>query len=259
MRLTPNDIQEYRERGFLFFPSLLTAAEMAVLARALEGIVERKRPEIVTEKDGATLRSVFNMQAYDEAFSRLVRHPKILGPISDLLGEPAYVFQMVLNFKAEFAGDEWPWHQDYPTYHFDDGMPTPRVVNTLIFVEEVNEFNAPLMLIPGSHTLEFPLPEVNTTQTSYPARWLPVGHVGPVARERGIVAPKGPAGSVIFAHTNIIHGSGRNYSPWRRALISLTINAVSNATQTSHRPPHIVPPDRTPLDPLGEECLLALA
>jgi ectoine hydroxylase len=238
---------------------LLTEGEMAVLARALDGIVQRKRPEIVTEKDGTTLRSVFNMQAYDEAFARLVRHPKILGSVADLLGEPVYVFQMVLNFKAGFAGDEWPWHQDYPTYHFDDGMPEPKVVNTLIFVEEVNEFNAPLMLIPGSHMREFPLPEINTSQTSYPARWLPVEHVGPIARERGIVAPKGPAGSVIFAHTNIVHGSGRNYSPWRRALISLTINAVSNATQSSCRPDHIVPSDRTPLVPLGEDCLLALA
>lgn len=259
MKLTERERDEYDERGFLFFPGLLAAAEMAVLTRALEGIVSRRRPEIVYENDGTTLRSVFNMQAYDEAFTRLARHPKIVEPVISLLGEPAYVFQMVLNFKEGFTGDDWPWHQDYPTYHFDDGMPAPKVVNTLIFVEEVNEFNAPLMLIPGSHRIEFPLPEINTAQTSYPARWLPVEQVGPVARERGIVAPKGPPGSVIFAHTNIVHGSGRNYSPWRRALISLTMNAVSNATGKSRRPDHIVPSDRTPLAPLGANCLFELA
>lgn len=259
MALSPQQIDEYHDRGFLFFPGLLAEAEMAVLARALDGIVRAKRPEMVYEKDGTTPRSVFNMQAYDPAFSRLVRHPKIIEPVEQVLGEPAYVFQMILNFKAGFNGDEWPWHQDYPTYHFDDGVPEPKVVNTLIFVEAVHEFNAPLMLIPGSHRCDFPLPEINTTQTSYPARWLPLEHVGPIARERGIVAPKGPAGSVIFADTNIIHGSGRNYSPWRRALISLTLNAVSNANARSSRPEHIAPSDRTALVALPDACLLDLA
>lgn len=259
MQLTQNQMDEYKDRGFLFFPGLLAESEMAIVANALAGIVSKKRREIVYEKDGSTLRSVFNMQSYDTAFAHLVRHPKIVGPVTQLLGEPGYVFQMVLNFKAAFSGDDWPWHQDYPTYHFDDGMPAPKVVNTLIFVEEVHEFNAPLMLIPGTHRMDFPLPEINTVDTSYPGRWLPVKHVGPVALERGIVAPKGPAGSVIFSHTNIVHGSGRNYSPWRRALISLTINAVSNATGASRRPDYIVPSDRTPLTPLEENCLLELA
>lgn len=259
MKLDLAQLDEYRDRGFLFFPSLLSGTEMGVLTRALESIVAQPRREIILEKDGTTVRSVFNMQAYDKAYGSLVRHPKLLGPVSQLLGGPAYVFQMVLNVKAPFDGDEWPWHQDYPTYHHDDGMAQPNVVNTLIFVDEVNEFNAPLMLIPGSHRLDFPLPEIDRVKTSYPGRWLPTQHVAPIAQANGIVAPKGPAGSVIFAHTNIVHGSGRNYSPCRRALISLTLNAVGNEAVTSHRPDYIVPADRTPLEALGESCLLELA
>jgi ectoine hydroxylase len=259
MRLSQDRLQEYEERGFLFFPSLLAGDEMEVLRKALEEVVAVQRREIVFERDGKTLRSVFNMQTYNDAYGRLVRHPKLLEPVSQILGGPAYVFQLILNFKAPFNGDEWPWHQDYPTYHFDDGMPTANIVNTLIFADEVTEFNAPLMLIPGSHKAEFPLPDINTQQTSYPARWLPVTYVEDIARANGIVAPKGPAGSVIFAHTNIIHGSGKNYSPWRRALISLTLNAVGNEALTSRRPEYIVPSDHRPLEMLGERCLLELA
>ena len=33
----------------------------------------------------------------------------------------------------------------------EDGIPTPRMANAVIFLDEVNEFNGPLMLIPGSH------------------------------------------------------------------------------------------------------------
>lgn len=259
MQLMEQRIDEYNENGFLFFPSLLTMGEVDVLKRELDKILAHPRREIVYEKDGRTLRSIFNMQAYNEAFAHLVRHPKIVRPVQQLVGGPIYVFQLILNFKAPFGGDDWPWHQDFPTYHFDDGMPEPRVVNTLIFMDEITEFNAPLMLIPGSHKLNFPLPDINTTQTSYPARWLPVQHVERIARENGIVAPKGPPGSVIFAHTNIIHGSVKNMSPWGRALISLTLNSVENATKKTRRPDYVVPHDRTPLEALADNCLHALA
>ena len=259
MRLDQAQLDEYGEHGFLFFPSLLSPTEMEVLTRALEFVIARPRREIVFERDGKTVRSVFNMQAYDKTYASLVRHPKLLGPVSQILGNAAYVFQLVLNLKAPFDGDEWPWHQDYPTYRHDDGMAQPAVVNTLVFVDEVTEFNAPLMLIPGSHRHDFPLPDIDRTKTSYPGRWLPTPYVEPIARAHGIIAPKGPAGSVIFAHTNIVHGSGKNYSPWRRALISLTLNSVGNEAVISHRPDYIVPADHTPLEMLGEDCLLELA
>lgn len=257
MRLDQAQIDAFDRDGYLFFPGLLSSREMAVVEQELDRIVSEPRREIVFERDQKTVRSIFNMQAYSDVFRRLTQHPKILEPVAQLLGEAVYVFQLILNCKAAFNGDEWPWHQDYPTYHHDDGMAQPRVINTLIFIDEMQEFNAPLMLIPGSHRQEFPLPAIDRTQTSYAARWLPVEQVGSMARRNGIVAPKGPPGSVIFAHTNIIHGSGRNYSPWRRALISLTLNAVSNATSGSERPDYVVPADRTPLVPLAEDCLFA--
>ena len=33
----------------------------------------------------------------------------------------------------------------------DDDMPEARAMNIAIFLDEVNEFNGPLMFIPGSH------------------------------------------------------------------------------------------------------------
>jgi ectoine hydroxylase len=198
MKLDQSQLDEYRDQGYLFFPALLSADEMSVLTRALDAIVATPRREIVYEKDGSTVRSIFNMQAYDKAFANLARHPNIVGPVGQMLGTAPYVFQMVLNLKAPFNGDEWPWHQDYPTYRHDDGMARPDVVNTLIFVDEVNEFNSPLMLIPGSHRMEFPLPDIDRSKTSYPARWLPDRYVDTAAKTHGIVAPKGPAGSVIL-------------------------------------------------------------
>ena len=59
--------------------------------------------------------------------------------------------QFKINGKAAFDGDVWQWHQDYGTWMNDDLMPNARAMNVAIFLDEVNEFNGPLMFIPGSH------------------------------------------------------------------------------------------------------------
>ena len=63
---------------------------------------------------------------------------------------------------------------------------------------------------------------------------------------------------MIFAHTNIIRGSGPNMSPWDRALMSLTLNSVENKTvKKSVRPDYIVMDDFTPVEPLADDCLVS--
>ena len=64
------------------------------------------------------------------------------------------------------------------------------------------------MIIPGSHRSAAYRREVDSTTTSYPIRALDNETVDALARERGIVAPQGPPGSAIFAHTNCVHASG---------------------------------------------------
>ena len=72
-------------------------------------------------------------------------------PVQQLLGEPLYMHQFKINGKMAFEGDVWQWHQDYGTWLNDDLMPTERAMNVAIFLDDVNEFNGPLMFIPGSH------------------------------------------------------------------------------------------------------------
>ena len=259
MRLTQDQVEAWRRDGFLFVEGLLSAQEMAVVRAELPALLALRRQEVVLEKDGATVRSLLNLHLYNAVFEALVRHPGLIGPTMQLLESQVYIFQSILNMKHAFTGDVWQWHQDYPTYRADDGMLAPRVVNVLLFVEEVSEFNGPLMLIPGTHDETFETPEVDVKTTSYPLRSLDHGTIAQHARARGIAAPKGPAGSVIFAHTNIIHGSGPNMSPWGRALLSLTLNSVENKTVgKSVRPDYIVLDDFTAVEPLAEDCLLKL-
>jgi hypothetical protein len=62
----------------------------------------------------------------------------------------------------------WQWHQDYGTWKNDDLMPTERAMNVAIFLDDVNEFNGPLMFIPGSHKKGVVAAKHDLSTTSYP-------------------------------------------------------------------------------------------
>ena len=254
-------VAEYEEQGYIFQPSLLSPAEVRTVTDELDRILAGDaRPGIVREKDGVTPRSVFNPHLYSRVFEHVMQHPRLLGTVEELLGEQVYTYQLLVNCKAAFNGDIWFWHQDYPTYRADDNIPTGRMVNTLIFLDEVTQFNGPLMIVPGSHRLESDTPDESTQGTSYPLRYTGSEVIENEVRRGGIVAPTGPAGSVIFMNPNALHGSGANLSPWSRRLITLTYNAMSNkATAPSVRPREIVydDTDLEALEALGDDCLLA--
>jgi ectoine hydroxylase len=251
---------DYRRDGFAYRPGLLTPAEAEVLRDETERLRggEQRADRVVFENDGTTVRTLLNPQLHSEVFASLVTHPALLAAACQLLDDDVYVFQLGVNAKAAFAGDAWYWHQDYPGYRQDDHIPTGRMVNTLIFLDEVTHLNGPLMLVPGSHRHLAPMPEVSDKGTSYAFRYADAATIEEQVAASGIIAPTGPAGSVIFMDVNTLHGSTANLSPWPRRMVTLTYNAMSNkATSPSTRPRHIVLDDQdaSALVPGPPDCL----
>ena len=149
--LNTNQLDDYSNEGYLFVPELLPMAEISAVMTQLPELSTLQRPEVIFEKDSETVRSLMNVHTYSKAADKLIRHQSIIDPVKKILQSDVYVFQCILNLKRAFTGDIWQWHQDYSTYLIDDGMPANRLVNVLIFMDEVNEFNGPLMLVPSSH------------------------------------------------------------------------------------------------------------
>lgn len=262
--MVQNLITDYLRDGFAYRPELLSATEAGVLADETQRLLgsEHHPDRFLLEKDQETVRTIVNPHLYSDVFERLIAHPTLLAAARQLVGDEVYVFQMGVNNKASFNGDVWFWHQDYPGYRYDDHIPTPNMVNTLIFLDEVTSLNSPLMIVPGSYRHVPDRPEVSDKGTSYSFRYADNDTVAALVGSGGIVAPTGPPGSTIFMHVNTLHGSTANLSPWPRRMITLTYNAMSNkATAPSSRAKHIVYDDRalSALVPLHANCLEELA
>lgn len=257
MRLNARQLARFRADGFLILPELFSAAEVARLRDQLPALFAERRPENFREKDSDVVRTAMALHLRNEVFARLVRHPRLLGPAIQLLGPELYVQQVKVNAKEPFAGEVWQWHYDFATHHGEDGVPEPLALNLHVFLDEVNEYNGPLIFIRGSHQ-GGPVPSaLDTVTTSYPLWTVANDTVAALIEAGGLVTAKGPPGTVLIFGDCLVHGSPANMSPWPRRIFSLIVNPVSNAATRTGRPDHQHHRDRTPLTPLDDNCLLA--
>ena len=263
MKLNATEIAEFDKQGYLFFPGLLDHDEVAILQKSIPKILDRKGPEVVCEKDDPeSVRLAFGAHMYSEAFRCLSLLPRLLNPVRQLVRDDVYLHQSRINPKQGFGeGVSWDWHQDYPPWHTIDGMPEPRCIMASVFIDDCTAVTSPLLVVPGSHQhglLDAKLHK-DAKGRGYALHHIDDATLERLAEKSGIEPLMGPAGSVAFVHCNVVHGSANNVSPWRRAIMYLIYNAVSNACTGTERPWYQHNRDFTPLLTLEDNCLKALA
>lgn len=236
--LTTDEVWNYAHDGFLFAGGLFSQTEVDQLLLEATTLVENwpeSQPGIVREPSSDTVRSIFRLHRISDAFQRLLLDERLLERAKQLIGTDVYIHQSRINFKPAMNGKEFFWHSDFETWHVEDGMPRMRALSVSIFLTESNEFNGPLMLIPGSH--ETYIRCAGATPENHFEQSLRRQEFGVPTCEaletlldgNEIVAPKGPAGSVVFFDCNTMHGSNGNLSPASRVNLFAVYNSVENA------------------------------
>jgi ectoine hydroxylase len=269
--ITKEQIKQYRSEGYLLFPEYFTEEEISIMAAELPAMYAEESQRRVMEKDGKTVRGIHGCHKTNDVFRRLVRLPKFLNLAEQLLGGSVYVHQFKINAKQGMGGEVWEWHQDFTFWQLEDGMPEPKSLSMAIFINEVTEFNGPLLFYPGSHkegmrdvySSDSNPPEYAdkeswiSTLTARLKHGLSKDDIKQLALKYGIVAPKGPAGSLLIFDPLLVHGSVQNISPFDRNLVIVSYNRTENALQKvpNPRPEFIASRDFTPLKALDYPSL----
>ena len=258
MKLTPEQLEHFRTEGYIFIPEAFTPEEVEVLREAAADVFAPERPEIWREKSGVP-RTAFACHTYNKACELLGKHPRLVEPVAQAFDEPVYMHQFKINAKAAFTGDVWQWHQDFVTWHNDDGMPEPRAMNIAVFLDDVLPINGPLMLVPRSHESGAIEAGHDTETTAYPLWTLDNDTVADLVEQGGIIAPTGKAGGLLMFHGNLVHGSAGNITPYPRKIVYLTLSALSNAITKPTRAEYIAHTDFTPIEPVADDALVEYA
>ena len=269
MDLSQAQVDTYQREGFIVIERAFSPPEMAVLEAALPDITDPSRARVGFDVVSGMVRLSHGAHLHNEAIRRLSLHPRLVRPAQQLLDTEIHVYQSRLTIKPALGtvqASGWVWHQDYSTWHFSDGMPEPRALVTCLVLDDVTAVNAPLLVFPRSHhrglieTTADTAPEHDArakVANEYQKIAIKPHILREMAQRDGVIALTGPVGTLVFMHCAVVHGSAENISPLRRALYSVSFNAVDNRARHPRNEQQSTG-NVVPARPLADDCLLTM-
>ena len=240
--LTPGEIAEYNERGFLFPIRVLDDAQVEEAREALDDHLEGRResqayeltdPIIEPDKGTAVVGSgtasavleeaaekkqphsvpfLYNLWERDERFWKIDANPVIAGMARQLLGsEEVVLLEDGAVVKKPLVGGRLAWHQDYAYWP----LASPGAVTCWIALDDVSLVNGGMQVAVGSHKLGEKLPVEFGDGSSFMHAERPgIEEVVP-PEEAGleVAGYELKAGECGFHHALIWHASGPNTTP----------------------------------------------
>ena len=218
--LTRDQAERYRREGYVVVEDLVAAETLAELRRVTEEIVATAHgvtshtnvldlePSHTPERP--RVRRIKSPHLAHPFYWDMAGHPPVMAAIEPLIGPDIRVRPGgKVNLKSAGYGAPVEWHQDWAFYpHTNDD-----VLAVGILLDDVDEDNGPMMVLPGSH-----LGPIH----DHHANGAFCGGID-LARTpldlSGAVALTAPAGSVTIHHARLVHGSAVNRSDRPRRLL----------------------------------------
>jgi len=172
------------------------------------------------------LRRINNPAEISDHFYKVMTDAPMVDMVATLIGPDVKYHHCKINSKLPGSKMVVHYHQDFPyTPHTNDD-----IITALLLLDDVDEGNGCLMVVPGTHK--------GTIDSLYENGEF-TGKVNPVLEEEYLkrqVPIEGKAGSVCLMHTRLLHGSETNLSKDRRRAIYLCVYSAADAIPIARNP-----------------------
>lgn len=215
--LTQDQIDFYRENGFLHVQAVLSPEEAAFYRARTHALADRlvaKGPsdatwgsarELGDDAKKTELRHCHDVQFYDAAFGQLLLNDRVTAPVSQLIGPNIQLHHTKMFIKPPEKGSPFPMHQDQPYFPHD----RHSMVAAIIHFDDAPIEKGCVRVVPGSHKLG-PLDHISEGGWHLPLSEYPIESAVPVPAKAGDM--------LIFSYLTI-HGSGINVSSEARTTL----------------------------------------
>lgn len=222
--LSEDQMKSWKEDGFLHIKGYFTEQQKAELSEWVKDLENREETPgkwmkyfETTDKEGDLSRQlcrVENFLDYHSGFDEFLQGEKILGMLSELMGEEAILFKEKINFKLP-GGNGFLPHQDAPafttfnqTYH----------ITMMVSIDPSSTENGCLEMVKGYHDKGLlPMAADKTIDPDYAEtlNWEPLPT---------------EVGDIVFFDSYIPHRSGPNNSDKPRRALYITYNKASEGS-----------------------------
>lgn len=229
-RLTPAEIDCYRDRGYLVPQYRLAPARLSQLRATLERLI-RENPGVRPEKLVSAHIEGMNNEGVrgSREFLDLARDPAILDMVEQVLGPDIILWGCHIFCKPAGDGLETPWHQDG---HYWPIRPLATCTVWVALDDSVVE-NGCLRVIPGSHRARVTHTHLREDRDDLV---LTQRTIDDAFDERDAVDIELQAGQMSMHDVYIIHGATVNRSTRRRTGVALRYMPGSSVLERNLTP-----------------------
>ena len=213
MKLTNEQIRQYRAEGYLALQALISPERLAAHRAVFDELVERSRslaesrggfnlaPDERGQPIPGRLHKIQGVCVVDERVLDLAREPEILDRVESLIGPNIDVFGTKFYPMLVRGATSTGWHQD--NHYF--GTNSDRVVSCAIYLEKTGVENGCLQVVPRSHRSGHLVEHEAGTGIYAHGAWTEV-------KEDQAVDLICSPGTVVLFSANLLHGARPNLS-----------------------------------------------
>ncbi len=224
--LTNDQTGFYRENGYLLVEGAIEPEPLAAMQQVTVDLIDRSRTvrdsnDIYDLDEGHSpdtprLTRIKLPHTRNAAFSDVLHSQRLAAILHPLLGPNIRLHTSKLNTKAPGGGAAVEWHQDWAFYpHTNDD-----ILAVGIMLEDVDEANGPLMVVPGTH--KNPVLSHHRNSVFCGA----IDPADPLFEQDKAVTITGKAGDMSIHHARVLHGSAPNRSDRARKLLFFEMMAA---------------------------------
>jgi phytanoyl-CoA hydroxylase len=211
VKLTPEQIQQFRTEGYLALPQFWSPDEVAALQAELKRLQrDGKLRNVATDDDGKThSQTKANLQLcpmspHSSLFRALPFAPRVIETVRQLIGDPVVLHLDQVFLKPAGHGAGTNWHQDNAYFRIPDPLKGTAMWTA---VHDATVANGTIRVIPRSY--ESLMEHSRDPQSDHHIRCYP--------DESKAIDVELPAGGVCFFAYGVAHATGPNNTERERA------------------------------------------
>lgn len=239
--LTDQELEGYREDGYILCKGLFDSEEIELLHRAAK---EDKQLDDHSfgkgDGEGGTVRLSLWNHPGEGIYGAFARSERLVGAAEQILQDEPYHYHSKMIMKDARVGGAWTWHQDYG-YWYQNGVLTSNLVSASIAVDPATRENGCLQVIKGSHKCG----RIHHEQTGDQAG-ADMERVTAILDRFEHEYIEMQQGDTLFFHSNLLHRSDQNNSDKPRWSMICCYNARHNEAYKESHHPLYTPLDRVP-------------
>ena len=222
-KVTPQQIAQFHEDGYLIVPRLITNEETDLLYRIAKADPDMNNASGRGDAEGRISKLMLRNDLGDDIYSAVVRSQRIVHTMAKLLDDEVYHFHHKMMVKEPRVGGAWEWHQDYGYWYLQQACLWPDMGSCMIAVDRATKENGCLQVIRGSHRCGRVDHGIVGQQTG-----ADLERVEAILQRLDLVYVAMEPGDSLFFHANLLHRSAPNESDQPRWTLICCYNTKHN-------------------------------